>query len=167
MSRAPIPCWLGRLALALVLPLALAATALGDGGKGVSGEIVVRGAFRVAPTVKLKKLVFHDDTQGTWDKLVSQEARLTDLEQTITGELGGNIGIAKATPEEKESQLGNLREFQETNRDRCAAALRSLKKVVLKGGNIFDELLNTVQYASLGQITDLLYQVGGKYRRNV
>jgi methylmalonyl-CoA mutase len=42
-----------------------------------------------------------------------------------------------------------------------------LKEVALNNGNIFEELLMTVNYASLGQITNLLYEVGGKYRRNM
>ena len=33
--------------------------------------------------------------------------------------------------------------------------------------NIFEELLYTVNYATLGQITNVLYEVGGKYRRNM
>ena len=33
--------------------------------------------------------------------------------------------------------------------------------------NIFEELLDTVKYCSLGQITKVLYEVGGRYRRNM
>jgi len=39
--------------------------------------------------------------------------------------------------------------------------------VALEGGNIFAELMNTVKAASLGQITHALYEVGGRYRRNM
>ncbi|MDP7422196.1 MAG: methylmalonyl-CoA mutase family protein [bacterium] len=75
--------------------------------------------------------------------------------------------LTRSTPEEKQSQLDNLESFKETNKGKCEEALRALKKVVLEDGNIFEELLNTVQYASLGQISGLLYEIGGKYRRNV
>jgi len=75
--------------------------------------------------------------------------------------------LSRAAEEEKKLQLDSLRAFQEEHRDRCAEALQNLKKVVLEGGNIFAVLLDTVQYASLGQITGLLYEIGGKYRRNV
>lgn len=37
----------------------------------------------------------------------------------------------------------------------------------LSTGNIFAELMQTVQHASLGQITHALYEVGGEYRRNI
>lgn len=34
-------------------------------------------------------------------------------------------------------------------------------------GNIFEELLRTVRYCSLGQISIALYEVGGQYRRSM
>ncbi|PKC50794.1 vitamin B12-dependent enzyme [Rhizophagus irregularis] len=40
-------------------------------------------------------------------------------------------------------------------------------QVALSGGNIFAQLMETVRVASLGQITKALYEVGGKYRRNM
>ncbi|MGB7912853.1 MAG: methylmalonyl-CoA mutase family protein, partial [Desulfobaccales bacterium] len=75
--------------------------------------------------------------------------------------------LTRATYEEKRAQLDNLNEFKRRNRKKSAAALDSLKKSVLSGGNIFAELLETVRVASLGQITQVLYEVGGKYRRNM
>jgi len=43
--------------------------------------------------------------------------------------------------------------------------LDRLKRVAISGGNIFEELMETVRYASLGQIVTALYEVGGQYRR--
>ena len=37
----------------------------------------------------------------------------------------------------------------------------------MAGGNVFEELLKTVQSCSLGQITHALYGVGGRYRRSM
>jgi methylmalonyl-CoA mutase len=45
--------------------------------------------------------------------------------------------------------------------------LARLQNVALAGDNIFAELMNTVRVCSLGQITQALYDVGGKYRRNM
>jgi methylmalonyl-CoA mutase len=77
------------------------------------------------------------------------------------------IELARATEEEKEHQIRNLREFQERNRDKAPDALRRLQEVAMSGGNIFAELMETVKVASLGQISSALYEVGGKYRRNM
>ncbi|WP_203339053.1 fused isobutyryl-CoA mutase/GTPase IcmF [Planococcus beijingensis] len=73
--------------------------------------------------------------------------------------------IARATTEEKETQINNLRAFQERNDS--TEALERLKQVAKTGGNIFEELMDTVKVASLGQITTALYEVGGQYRRNM
>jgi len=77
------------------------------------------------------------------------------------------IELARASTEEKELQIRNLREFQERNRDKAPAALRRLQEVAMSGGNIFEELMETVKVASLGQISSALYEVGGQYRRNM
>ena len=78
-----------------------------------------------------------------------------------------NMEIARATKEEKETQIANLRSFQSKHSDESADALRKLQEVAVSGGNIFAELMETVKSASLGQITNALYEVGGQYRRNM
>ena len=75
--------------------------------------------------------------------------------------------LARATKEEKEHQIKNVREFQNENKAYTEAALNRLKIVANENGNIFKELMETVKVASLGQITDALYAVGGQYRRNM
>ena len=78
-----------------------------------------------------------------------------------------NMEIARATSEEKDTQIKNLRAFQERNASESDAALKRLKEVAVTGGNIFEQLMDTVKVASLGQITNALYEVGGQYRRNM
>jgi methylmalonyl-CoA mutase len=75
--------------------------------------------------------------------------------------------LRRATPEEKRAQLDNLGAFQERSAGKTAAALERLKKVAVEGGNIFEELMDTVRVASLGQIVQALYEVGGQYRRSM
>ncbi|MCP8967966.1 fused isobutyryl-CoA mutase/GTPase IcmF [Ectobacillus ponti] len=78
-----------------------------------------------------------------------------------------NLELARSSYEEKESQILNLQSFQEKHKDEAGLALQRLKEVAVSGGNIFAELMNTVRVASLGQITQALYEVGGQYRRNM
>lgn len=78
-----------------------------------------------------------------------------------------SMEIARATKEEKEAQIQNLRNFQQQHAEEAVIALQKLKEVAKHGGNIFKELMETVKVASLGQITNALYEVGGKYRRNM
>ncbi|MGG1675774.1 fused isobutyryl-CoA mutase/GTPase IcmF [Neobacillus sp. NRS-1170] len=78
-----------------------------------------------------------------------------------------NMELARATTEEKELQIHNLRAFQERHKEEAAAGLKRLKEAAVNNGNIFAELMETVKVASLGQITRALYEVGGQYRRNM
>jgi methylmalonyl-CoA mutase len=85
----------------------------------------------------------------------------------VGDDLSETVELARATEAEKESQLDRLAAFQRRNADRAPAALERLQQTALDGGNIFEALMETVQTCSLGQITQALYDVGGKYRRNV
>ncbi|MCF8032896.1 MAG: cobalamin-dependent protein [Desulfarculaceae bacterium] len=83
------------------------------------------------------------------------------------GEPDCAVELARATEEEKQSQLKRLREFQDKHSGEAQAALQKLQKVALSGGNVFAELMDTVRVCSLGQITRALYDVGGQYRRGM
>lgn len=78
-----------------------------------------------------------------------------------------NLQVARATKEEKELQIKHLNEFKAAHQNEIEEALKKLKETALNGGNIFEELMETVKVASLGQITKALYEVGGQYRRNM
>jgi methylmalonyl-CoA mutase len=75
--------------------------------------------------------------------------------------------LIRSTNEDKDRQIANVREFQERNRDRARAALEELQKTAVSGGNIFAQLMETAKVASLGQMSQALYAVGGQYRRNM
>jgi len=77
------------------------------------------------------------------------------------------IELSRSTEEEKKWQLNNLIAFQKRNEAFSKQYLDKLKYVAQNNGNIFAELMETVKYASLGQITNALFEVGGKYRRNM
>jgi methylmalonyl-CoA mutase len=77
------------------------------------------------------------------------------------------LELARSSDDEKLDQIQRLRSFQQQHADSSEAALARLCSVALEGGNVFGELMHTVRHASLGQITHALFDVGGKYRRNV
>jgi methylmalonyl-CoA mutase len=77
------------------------------------------------------------------------------------------IDLIRSTEEEKKQQIDNLEAFHERNRNEADEALERLKKVARQNGNLFEELMETVKVASLGQISQALYEVGGQYRRNM
>ena len=75
--------------------------------------------------------------------------------------------VIRSTTEEKEQQIQTLRSFWKRNENKSADMLQRLKAVAINNGNLFEELMETVKYCSLGQITHALYEVGGQYRRNM
>jgi methylmalonyl-CoA mutase len=75
--------------------------------------------------------------------------------------------VIRSTTEEKEQQIRNLQDFKSRNVSRSQQALAELQQVAVTNGNIFEELMETVKYCTLGEITHALYQVGGQYRRNM
>ena len=75
--------------------------------------------------------------------------------------------VFRSSTEEKEQQIKNLQALHRRNADVSEKALKKLQEVAVTNQNIFDELLETVKVASLGQISGALYQVGGQYRRNM
>ncbi|TCO80840.1 methylmalonyl-CoA mutase [Plasticicumulans lactativorans] len=77
------------------------------------------------------------------------------------------IELARSTDEEKQSQLTRLRDFQLRHRGEAEALIGRLKQAAIDNRNIFAVLVEAVRYCSLGQITEALFDVGGKYRRNM
>ena len=77
------------------------------------------------------------------------------------------IELARSTDAEKQSQLQRLKTFQERNAERAPALLERLRRTVIENGNTFEVLMEAVRGCSLGQITHTLYEVGGRYRRNM
>lgn len=75
--------------------------------------------------------------------------------------------VIRSTKEEKDQQIANLHAFWKRNEHKSAEMLQRLKQVAISNGNLFAELMETVKYCSLGQITNALYEVGGQYRRNM
>ena len=71
----------------------------------------------------------------------------------------------RSSDAEKQLQLENLERFQNAWAGETEAALAELQAAARRGENLFDVLLETVKVASLGQISDALFEVGGRYRR--
>ncbi|GEP89426.1 methylmalonyl-CoA mutase [Chitinophaga terrae (ex Kim and Jung 2007)] len=75
--------------------------------------------------------------------------------------------VIRSTTGEKEFQIAALQAFHARHAAQSGAALKKLQQVAINNGNLFAELMETVRYCSLGQITNALYEVGGQYRRNM
>jgi isobutyryl-CoA mutase len=75
--------------------------------------------------------------------------------------------VIRATPQEKEYQIAMLEQLQKTWADEAPNELKKLQEAATHNKNVFEALMDAVKYASLGQITRALFEVGGQYRRNM
>ena len=92
---------------------------------------------------------------------------------TFRSEGGGDqteeppLELSRSSTEEKEGQLARLADFQKRHRKESLVALENLRQTALAGGNVFCSLLDAARSCSLGQMTEALFAVGGRYRREM
>ena len=91
----------------------------------------------------------------------------TFLSKSDGAEEHAGAALIRSTEEEKQDQVAAVRAFQARNAARAPDALDRLKQVACGGANVFAELMESVKSCSLGQISHALYEVGGRYRRNM
>jgi methylmalonyl-CoA mutase len=77
------------------------------------------------------------------------------------------VDLIRSTEDEKQSQLKRLGEFHRRHEQESGAMLQRLQQAVIRDENVFVVLMEAVSVASLGQITHALFEVGGRYRRNM
>lgn len=75
--------------------------------------------------------------------------------------------VIRSTTAEKDNQLNNCNNYKEVFTLEGERFLKRLKDAAQKNENVFEVLMEASKYCSLGQITNALYEVGGKYRRNM
>lgn len=75
--------------------------------------------------------------------------------------------VIRASEEEKQYQISMLKELHKMYGDRAPELLNNLQRAAVQNKNMFEQLMEVCKYASLGQITSSLFEVGGQYRRNM
>ena len=77
------------------------------------------------------------------------------------------LELMRGTEEEKQGALDALERFHKAHEAEAPAMLERLRVAVRRDDNVFEVLMDAVRVCSLGQITQTLFEVGGKYRRNM
>jgi isobutyryl-CoA mutase len=80
---------------------------------------------------------------------------------------GRPLQLARSTDDEKQRQIDRLADFKSRHAQERPAMLDRLRRAALAGDNLFAVLMDAVRVCSLGEISDALFEVGGRYRRNV
>jgi methylmalonyl-CoA mutase cobalamin-binding domain/chain len=74
------------------------------------------------------------------------------------------VHMIRTPKEKKQLQQNRLRDFEKRHAGEKNRCLDRLSTVVREEGNVFEELISTVEHCSLGQITERLSEVVGKFR---
>lgn len=75
--------------------------------------------------------------------------------------------VIRASEEEKEYQISMLENLHTAHADQIPGMIKQIQQAAIQNQNMFEELMEVCKYASLGQITSALFEVGGQYRRNM
>src|SRR6185312_6814550 len=75
--------------------------------------------------------------------------------------------VIRSTTEEKEYQITALNNMHKAFSAQAPKLLTDLKHAAIHNKNLFEQLMESTKYCSLGQITAALFEVGGQYRRNM
>ena len=78
-----------------------------------------------------------------------------------------DIDVTRSDESEKNLVIMRNREFKESHSEDSAKGLKKLKQVAREGGNLFDVMMEIVEHCSVGQVTQALFESGGKFRRNM
>jgi methylmalonyl-CoA mutase cobalamin-binding domain/chain len=78
-----------------------------------------------------------------------------------------DVRLVRTPAARKQLQIERLQAFKRRHQEQAQHALDKLAQVVEGNGNVFAELLHTVEVCSLGQITERLVAIVGRYRPSV
>ncbi len=78
-----------------------------------------------------------------------------------------SIELARSTVEERTAAVARRRAFQAAHAHEREAALDALREAAMTGSSTFEVLMDAVRCCTLGELTETLFEVGGRYRRNL
>ena len=83
------------------------------------------------------------------------------------GDAPFEIELARSDDAEKNDQIDRLHDFQNRHSELAPQALADVRAAAIRDENVFAALMGAAESCSLGQLTEVLFEVGGQYRRNL
>ncbi|HJO42018.1 MAG TPA: methylmalonyl-CoA mutase family protein, partial [Candidatus Thalassarchaeaceae archaeon] len=78
-----------------------------------------------------------------------------------------DMEVTRSDEGEKRMVIDRNEEFKKKNAAKAEEGLAKLKQVARDGGNLFEVMMEIVEYCTVGQVTQALFETGGKFRRNM
>jgi methylmalonyl-CoA mutase len=91
----------------------------------------------------------------------------TDSESSTPPADEFDIEVTRSDKAEKLMVIRRNQEFKESHSGKAEEGIKKLKKTAREGGNLFQVMTEIVEYCSVGQVTQALFESGGKFRRNM
>ena len=97
-------------------------------------------------------------------QVYAHQRPIIGLNKYVSHEPLPSVPLARTSLMKQRLQVSRLKAFKQKHAKKSPEALQRLENVARSGGNVFGELVNTVEVCSLGQITSCLTTVVGKFR---
>ena len=78
-----------------------------------------------------------------------------------------DIEVTRSDKKEKMMVIARNAEFRDSHSKEAEEGIARLKDTAREGGNLFDVMMDVVEHCSVGQVTQALFESGGKFRRNM
>ena len=78
-----------------------------------------------------------------------------------------DIEVTRSDKDERMMVIDRNKSFKEVHAKDAEEGLAKLKQVAREGGNLFEVMMDIVEYCTVGQVTQALFETGGKFRRNM
>ncbi len=132
---------------------------------GVFREIDALGGVLAAMEQRYQRSRIQESAHRYEQQIYSGERPIVGLNRyAAPGSAPARVRLARTPVAKQRAQVQRVRAFRRKHARRAPAALQRLENVVRGGGDVFAELLDTVQVCSLGQITRCLTETVGRFR---
>jgi len=78
-----------------------------------------------------------------------------------------DVEVTRSDESEKRMVIERNGAFRQAHSAEAEAGLERLKQAARHGGNLFEVMMDIVEHCSVGQVTQALFESGGKFRRNM
>tara|TARA_B100001175_G_scaffold313335_1_gene320775 strand:- start:7129 stop:10380 length:3252 start_codon:yes stop_codon:yes gene_type:complete len=78
-----------------------------------------------------------------------------------------DVEVTRSDEAEKRMVIERNGAFREAHSEEADIGIRRLKQAARDGDNLFEVMMDVVEHCSVGQVTQALFESGGKFRRNM
>ena len=91
----------------------------------------------------------------------------TDPESESVSADDFDIEVTRSDIAEKKMVIARNEEFKADNVKKADEGIQKLKEAARRGENLFEVMMQIVEHCTVGQVTQALFESGGKFRRNM